>query len=144
MRTYIRMAKGHFKYDWTTIQRYYDQGYGYLQCRVKFGFAKDTWIKAVKTGRVVVRPRAWPIDRILKDSRSRYTVKRRLLNAGLLRNVCEICGLSEWLGRPLTIQIDHRNGINDDHRLENLRIAVPQLPQPDDDIRCAEPTPLSL
>jgi len=125
MRTYIRMAKGCYKYDWPAVQRYYDEGNGYVRCRERFGFARDTWIKAIRCGRIVVRPRQWPLERILQDSRSRYTVKRRLLAAGLLKNACEECGLAEWRGRPLAIQIDHRNGVNDDHRLENLRMLCP-------------------
>src|SRR6202035_1094650 len=52
-------------------------------------------------------------------------LKRRLLNAGILKNVCEECGLFGWRGRPITIQLDHRNGIRDDHRLEYLRMLCP-------------------
>jgi hypothetical protein len=97
---YVRMGKRIYKYDWAVIQRYYDEGNGYLRCREKFGFAKDTWIKAIKCGRLVVRPRQWPLERILKDSKSRYTIKRRLLEAGLLKNAFEECGLAEWRGPP--------------------------------------------
>ena len=125
VRTYVWMAKGYCKYDWSVVQRYYDEGNTFLQCRARFGFARDTWRKAVKTGRVVVRPRQWPIQKILAESRSRYTVKRRLLDAGILINACSECGLSAWRGCPLTIQIDHKNGIRDDHRLENLRMLCP-------------------
>lgn len=35
---------------------------------------------------------------------------------------CAICGLpAEWNGKPLTLTLDHVNGINSDDRLENLR-----------------------
>jgi len=125
MRTYIRMAKGCYKYNWSIVQRYYDEGHGYLQCRERFGFAKDTWVKAVRCGRIVVRPRKWPLEKVLRDSTSSFTVKRRLLAAGVLKNICDQCGLTEWRGRPLTIQIDHRNGTHSDHRLENLRMLCP-------------------
>lgn len=38
---------------------------------------------------------------------------------------CAICGISEWLGNPLSLQLDHINGISNDHRLENLRLVCP-------------------
>lgn len=119
------MPRGIFKYDWEVVQRYYDEGHGYVECRQRFGFAKDTWIKAVRRGSIIVRPRQWSISRVLEKSRSRYTVKRRLLDAGILKNVCEECGLSQWQGRPIIIQLDHRNGVRNDHRLENLRMLCP-------------------
>ena len=119
------MARGCFKYDWSIIQQYYDDGHGCLQCRAQFGFAKDTWIKAIRTGRLLRRPRQWSLERVLSTSKSRYTVKRRLITAGILKNICDDCGLSEWRSRPLTIQVDHRNGNRNDHRLENLRMLCP-------------------
>ena len=30
-----------------------------------------------------------------------------------------------WLDEPITLQLDHINGINNDHRIENLRILCP-------------------
>lgn len=39
---------------------------------------------------------------------------------------CAICGLGEaWNGMPLTLQLDHVNGVYDDNRLENLRWLCP-------------------
>jgi 5-methylcytosine-specific restriction endonuclease McrA len=111
--------------DWAAVQRYYDEGHKYRSCKEHFGFAAASWSKAIKRGDLTSRPRQTPLAVILQNSRSRCTIKRRLLSAGKLVNRCDICGLSEWRGRPISIQIDHINGIRDDHRIENLRMLCP-------------------
>jgi HNH endonuclease len=111
--------------DWPAVQRFYDEGRTFRECRDRFGFAGMAWTKAVRRGALKPRPRAPSLETILQKSRTRSTIKRRLLKAGKLQNRCDFCGLSEWRGRPLSIQIDHINGIHDDHRLENLRMLCP-------------------
>jgi len=45
---------------------------------------------------------------------------------GLYDGKCAECELNdEWNGKPLTIELDHINGINDDNRKENLRWLCP-------------------
>lgn len=75
------------------------------------------------------------LDEILVEnsSFSRCWLKTRLLREGLLASVCSICGQGNvWQGNPLTLILDHINGINNDHRLQNLRMVCPncnaQLP----------------
>tara|TARA_R110000782_G_C14551666_1_gene385044 strand:- start:64 stop:516 length:453 start_codon:yes stop_codon:yes gene_type:complete len=53
------------------------------------------------------------------------TIKRHLLADGIKKNECEVCELSEWNGKPISCHLDHINGINNDHRLENLRMICP-------------------
>lgn len=60
-------------------------------------------------------------------------LKRRLMQNHLLENKCQICGMDpEWNGLGLVLVMDHINGINTDHRIENLRLVCPncdsQLP----------------
>ena len=38
---------------------------------------------------------------------------------------CVKCGLSEWLGQPLILEIDHINGCNNDDKRENLEGLCP-------------------
>ena len=113
------------RHDWTAVQAYYNEGHSYLECREHFGFCSAAWSKAVARGELRARARAWPIARILAEAKSRNNVKTRLLEAGLLQNRCSICGISEWLGRRLMCHLDHINGVNNDNRLENLRMLCP-------------------
>ena len=38
---------------------------------------------------------------------------------------CECCGISEWNGKEITLQVDHINGLANDNSLENLRLVCP-------------------
>ena len=38
---------------------------------------------------------------------------------------CEICGVTNWEGKPLSFVLDHINGNAGDHRSENVRIICP-------------------
>lgn len=63
---------------------------------------------------------------MVKDSTySRGSLKRRILSENILAYKCVICGISDWLGNNLTLHLDHINGVNNDHRLENLRFLCP-------------------
>lgn len=119
------MKSAWHRYDWSEVQRYYDEGHSIADCIERFGFCRGAWHKALKRGEFKSRPLARPIEELLAEAKSRANIKRRLLAAGLLENRCEECGLREWLGEPLTVQIDHINGVRDDYRLENLRMLCP-------------------
>lgn len=114
------------RYDWAAVQAYYDEGHSYRECRLRFGFNPLTWYKARQRGEIRTRSsEGMPIEELLTGPRGRRHVKTRLLRAGLLENRCCECGLSEWRGKPLSVHIDHINGVRDDHRLENLRMLCP-------------------
>lgn len=113
------------QYDWSAVQRYYDEGHTYRECRIRFGFSAGSWHKAKRRGKIRPRDQKRPIERVPLEAKSRTNLKNRLLQAGILRNRCDICGISRWRGRALSIQIDHINGIRNDHRLENLRMLCP-------------------
>lgn len=57
--------------------------------------------------------------------RSTNSLKKRLLKEGVKEQKCECCGLTEWLGKPLQLELHHVNGNNIDNRIENLQILCP-------------------
>lgn len=56
---------------------------------------------------------------------SRQYLKKRLIKENLLKNECAVCKILEWQGKDLSLHIDHINGVNNDNRLENLRLLCP-------------------
>lgn len=80
----------------------------------------------LETLRRINEPR--PLAEILVEGStySRGHLKRRLYAEGIKRRECELCGQSEhWYGAPMSLILDHVNGVRDDNRLENLRIVCP-------------------
>lgn len=71
----------------------------------------------------------YTLDEILVEN-SNYTnittLKNRLVKENRLEYKCSCCkNEGEWLGRKLVLQLDHINGKNNDHRIENLRFLCP-------------------
>jgi hypothetical protein len=112
------------RYDWAEVQRYHDMGHSDRECMARFGFSSETWHQARIRGVLRTRPAAAPISTYLVKGRrvARSHLKGRLLAEGLKESRCEECGLDEWRGRPLPLQLHHVNGDGDDNRLENLRL----------------------
>lgn len=65
------------------------------------------------------------LSEILKEDSNYATshLKDRLYREGIKQRNCEMCGQGEyWHGNKMSLILDHINGINNDNRLENLRI----------------------
>ena len=69
-----------------------------------------------------------PMEQILVEN-STYVgiarLKERLVKEGILEYKCAECGISKWNNKYLSLHLDHINGINNDHRIENLRFLCP-------------------
>lgn len=68
-------------------------------------------------------------DQILVENSTYVTtssLKHRLVKDGLLEYKCSKCGNDgNHMDEPLSLHLDHINGVRNDHRLSNLRILCP-------------------
>jgi hypothetical protein len=85
------------------------------------------WAKGTRTKR---EPRTkTPLEELLVENYSggvsTYNIKLRLFKNKLLEDKCSNCGIVDWRGEKLSLHLDHVNGVNNDNRIENLRILCP-------------------
>lgn len=73
-----------------------------------------------------LRPRV-SLEEVLVEHSTYSTnnLRIKLLKEGIKEARCESCDLVEWMGNPIPLELDHINGISNDHRIENLRILCP-------------------
>jgi 5-methylcytosine-specific restriction endonuclease McrA len=75
-----------------------------------------------------VQPTKIPTIEILEGKHPYYQtlkLKKRLIKEGIKENKCDICGITEWNGKLISMQLDHINGDSHNHKLENLRMICP-------------------
>jgi len=52
-------------------------------------------------------------------------LRKRLFSEKIKEEKCELCGLTEWLGKKLSLEVDHKDGNRYNHSLSNLQILCP-------------------
>lgn len=76
----------------------------------------------------LLEKRTYSLEDILVENSTfdRKNLKNKILEHNLLSYECCICkNKGQWLGKTLSLQLDHINGINNDNRIENLRFLCP-------------------
>lgn len=120
-------SKSANRYDWTEVQAAIAEGGSRVDCMRRFGFSSAAWYSAVEAGRIVPNDHRIPLSELLAVGRvtNRTSFKGRLYEAGLKSEICERCGITEWRGASIALQLHHINGRGDDNRLDNLEILCP-------------------
>ena len=59
------------------------------------------------------------------SNHARRVLRATIIRENMLPYKCAICGINQWNGKTLSLELDHINGINNDNRLENLRFLCP-------------------
>lgn len=52
-------------------------------------------------------------------------LSKRLVSSGLKKYECESCGISEWNGKPIALELNHIDGNSGNHVLKNLELICP-------------------
>ena|SRR5215469_1576621 len=82
-------------------------------------FTGQGWSKGNRKRVDEVRRDLLPL--LVKGNRVAF-LRDRLITSGLKKAQCEECGITEWLGRPAPLQVDHVDGDYRNNELSNLRI----------------------
>lgn len=103
----------------TLKKRLTEDGISYSH--IKLGLANNR-------GRKFLYKRKIPLDSILVENSSycRGSLKSRLIKEKIIEYKCNTCGNpGDWFGKKLSLQLEHKNGIGNDNRLQNLEFLCP-------------------
>lgn len=70
----------------------------------------------------------YDIKDILSGMHPQYPTSKlsvRLVKEGIKKYMCEECNIVDYNGKPITLELNHVNGDNSDHSLDNLQLLCP-------------------
>jgi len=96
--------------DWRTFKKYAEQ-YGLYDPK-KYNRRNEKYdLKDILNG---LHPQ-YPTSKLSK----------RLIKENIKKYECEICGINEWNGKKITLELNHIDGDNSNHKLINLELICP-------------------
>ena len=81
---------------------------------------KQDWNKGGSNGQYI------PAEEYAKKDRPQASrLLQKLLREGIKEYKCEICGLTEWLGEPIPLELHHKDCNHFNNDLSNLQVICP-------------------
>ena len=68
------------------------------------------------------------LEKILSGNHPHYQsnkLRKRLIKEGVKEHKCECCNGTEWLGKPIPLELEHMDGNCYNHKIENLKMLCP-------------------
>ena len=72
----------------------------------------------------------------IEDMTDSKSVLNKIVKQGLKEYKCECCGVTEWNGNPLRLQLHHIDGNHFNNKIENLQILCPNCHSQTDNWGC--------
>lgn len=128
------------RYTEEEIKEIFESSTSYREAMMKLGYAvsgsaHETMKGLVKrfdldvshfTGKSQQKPTV-PIERYLNNEAkiNSSRLRPRLIKEGYFEHKCNRCGLTEWMGEPIPLELHHKDGDNLNNNLDNLEIICP-------------------
>lgn len=71
------------------------------------------------------KPKLSVNDYLVKGRLANANLRRKIIKSGILPYKCSICGISDWMNKPISLHLDHIDGDRTNNTLENLRWLCP-------------------
>ena len=52
-------------------------------------------------------------------------IRKKILEEGIKEHRCECCGLNEWMGKPIPLEVHHKDGNRSNNELDNFELLCP-------------------